>query len=377
MDGKRLNGESMSEQRNGRSVAIWGVAQKISEGTNQKASLNVHFNYWHVRSQKAEANSASDFLDIGIMASNPTQLSHLCVYVPFKVTITEFEDLGPLFAKPIVASIIFNESLKATSSYNANYVELQNSKGDLHSRVYQFTKGSDGAPTQNELTLTSEASGTIINICQPALQNGSTGLSSGKDLYFRIRLRVAEKQGVHFVRTIKPVDAWLLSSFNNTEFLDFRLNEVRNLPRSVLQKMLLGSGSGEKAPEISRVDFLVIVGEAAEVADGVECNKKRLLENELWDTYTKSKLGCTDSLPDGMVIYHWKKVAQNSLDIGDFSAFIKLKLRRSGLSLVCRYLIVIAIIGFLGSLIASVVWTKFGMEEWLKPAKPSIETPKS
>jgi len=367
----------MSEQKNGRSVAIWGEAKDTSERLHEETLLNVHLNYWHIRSQKAKADGAQNFLDVGIMVYGPAQLSHLCLYVPFDVSIADLEDLGPRFAQSLVASIVFNENLRTESYHKSNFIELlHDHDGSLHSRVYRFAKGQNEAPSQNEMALVQEENGTIIKICQSALSKGSADLPAGRPLYFRIRVRVAEKQGARFIRTIKPVDAWLLSSFDNTEFLDFRLNEARNLPDGIMHKMSPAATNNAQVP-ITRVDFLVIVGEAAEVADGVECNKKRLLESELWDTYTKSKVGCKDGLSDGMVIYHWKKTTPNFSDIGDFSAFIKLKLRRSGFSLVCRYLFVIAIIGCLGSLIASVVWTRFGMEEFVKPKEHLAEVEKS
>jgi hypothetical protein len=344
----------MANNLGGRSVAIWGESRP-GMATPSGARLNVHFNYWHIRSQKNAEKTPADFFDVGIMAYGCSTLLRIRLYIPMAFASSSVEDLGHLFSDPGVASGIFNESLSATTASNSNHIKLQRGSA-TYSRVYVFTKNGSGIlPT--ELSFTPDGEGTFVDICQPAIANGSVGLASTDSLYFRLRVRVAEPKSNPFSRTIKPADSWLLSSFDFTEFLDFRLNEARNLPVTITQQMWPGGQRMVATHPISRVDFLVVVGEAADVAAGVESNKKRLLESELWDAYTKTAMGCAQKLSDGMVIYHWKKVATNpSPDVEDFSAFIKLKIRRSGSSLVRRYLLVVALIGCISGLLTNVVW---------------------
>lgn len=345
----------------GRSIAIWAQSSGVA-GHVSKAYLNIHFNYWHVRSQRSKKKSP-DFFDIGIMAYSCADLSRIKIYLPTKIQKSAVEDLGHLFSQTVVASGIFNESLSATVEADSSHITLKNGTS-TYARVYCFSRNLDKSISENELLVSPHGNGTMIEFCPPALENGCDRLPDGDPLYFRIRVRIPSGGNAPFSRVIKPVDGWLLSSFDYTEFLDFRLNEARNLPTPITKMMRV-------SVPIRRVDCLIVVGEAADVAGGVESNKKRLLESELWDTYTHSPNG--ENLSDGMVIHHWKKVASQGDLIDDFSAFIKLKVRRSGFSLVSRYLIVVALIGCLGSLIASIVWSRFDIESWVKPVKKPTE----
>ncbi|HLO64070.1 MAG TPA: hypothetical protein VK165_14010 [Azonexus sp.] len=365
----------MPNNQCGRSIAIWGEAPQGAAVSPDK-KLNVHFNYWHSRSQRSKKKGSADFLDIGLMAYDCAGLSRLRVYVPLALTIDDIEDLGGLFREPVVASIVFNESVSTTNAHNSNYITLQVAANSVYARVYVFSKDAKGTPLNSELSVMPDGEGTLIDICQSAIANGYTGLAAGKPLYFRLRIRLQAKGNTAFSRTTKPADGWLLSSFDYTEFLDFRLNEARNLPQNAIQKMWPGGQPHPGTPSISRVDFLVIVGDSADVAEGVECDKKRLLEGELWGTYTKTPKGWQQNLSNGMVIYHWKKPAKPpAVDIGDFSAFIKLKIRRSSWSLVWRYLLVVALIGSPGSLLVNFVWSGFNMESWVKPAGAKAAEP--
>jgi hypothetical protein len=363
-------GNLMAHDVIGRSVAIWAQPKDAINHVSE-AYLNVHFNYWHVRSQRSKKKS-DDFFDIGIMVYSCANLSSIKVYLPTKIEKGSIEDLGHLFSQTVVASGVFNESLSATVEADSSHITLKNGTS-TYARVYCFSKNLDKTTSENELLVSSHGNGTLIEFCPLAIENGCDGLPGDDPLYFRIRIRMPSGKNAPFSRMIKPVDGWLLSSFDYTEFLDFRLNEARNLPTPITKMMRV-------AVPILRVDCLIVVGEAADVAGGVESNKKRLLESELWDTYTHSPN--REKLSDGMVIHHWKKVGSIDSPIDDFSAFIKLKIRRSGLSLISRYLIVVALIGCLGSLIASIVWSRFELESWVKPATRSdnkivtVELPK-
>lgn len=340
----------------GRSIAIWADRKsKVIPAveTEAGAKLEVHFNYWHVKSQKTTKATLTDFFDIGVMVHACGEISSLKIYLPVILDPKCIKDLGRLFSSADTASGIFNESLTSTTGPKSNYITLQSGNKPF-ARVYIFE--------ESELVILSNGNGTTVEIPESAINNCSSKIPDGTPLYFRLRFLIPKENGGPFSRVIRPTDSWLLSSFDYTEFLDFRLNEARNLPVTINQKL-----NQAKPIPICRIDYLVVVGEAADVYGGVEANKKRLLENELWQEYTKS--ASSSPLSDGMIIHHWKKISnEKGKDIGDFSAFIKLKIRRSGRSLVWRYLLVVALIGCLGSILASVVWTRFELENKIKPA---------
>lgn len=351
----------------GRSVAVWGESAHDAPPSPDN-KLNVHFNYWHITSQKPAQADCLDFFDVGVMAFDCAHLSRIRIYLPLKIDPSSIEDLGPMFANSTVASGIFNESLSATNAERSNHITLQRGSS-IYARVYTFTAHTNGFPP-GELKITSEGEGTLVDICQRALTGGNGTPVQPEPIYFRLRIRPSEANPHPFSKIIKPPDSFLLSSFDYTEFLDFRLNEARNLPPSVTQLMLeAGPPDLAGASPISRVDYLVVVGDAADVAAGVESHKKRLLESELWESYTKSKSGRSQKLSDGMVIYHWKKVPNNEADkVDDFSAFLKLRIRRSGCSLIFRYLVLVLVIGFIGNFASSLIWA------WWERGGTSTET---
>jgi len=359
-----------SRQWSGSSIAIWGEVEGSNNETSQSnGELQAHFNYWHMASQKS-GNGAQDFFDIGIRCVATTPPSALCIYVPFVVKLSEIEDLGPQFRDARLAAGIFNESLAVTTELNTYFIKLTRADRD-YVRIFVFNS-NDRVIDSDQLTAKNTDDGTLLEITKPALTTGCHNLGNDEALYFRIRLRPQPGRNP-FSRIIRPTDAYLLSSFEYSEFLDFRLNEARNLPVQIANRMWKPIDSHRLGNMlITQIHFLVVVGEAATVADGVESNKQRLLENDLWKNYTKNSEGDRSSLCQDMVVHHWtKKVIQGSqTDVGAFSAFMKLRIRRSGGSLVLRYLLVVAIIGCIGSLLANIAWA-----EWFQRCFVSTSVP--
>src|SRR5471030_415203 len=191
----------------GRSVAIWALPKSEIDHVSQ-AYLNIHFNYWHVRSQRSKKKSL-DFFDIGIMAYSCADLSRIQIYLPTKIEKASVEDLGHLFSQTVVASGIFNESLSATTEADSSHITLKNGAA-TYARVYCFSKNLDKTISENELLISPHGNGTLIEFCPPALENGSFGLPEGDPLYFRIRVRILSGGNAPFSRMIKPVDGWLL-----------------------------------------------------------------------------------------------------------------------------------------------------------------------
>jgi hypothetical protein len=137
----------------------------------------------------------------------------------------------------------------------------------------------------------------------------------------------------------------LLSGYDQIEYLDFRLNEARTLPSKVENRMAGDQPLG--AATIKLVAFLTAVPVSAELSVAhSEFHKMRLLENHIWSAYAPG-------IPPGMVVYHWKRVARPGKAIIDFSAFVKLQIRRSSRSILLKYLLFAFLFGVFGNLAAS------------------------
>ena len=97
------------------------------------------------------------------------------------------------------------------------------------------------------------------------------------------------------------------------------------------------------------VAFLTAVPVHSELsASNTPSHKTRLLE-PVWNGYVPS------GIPEGMVVYHWKKLPDPLKPITDFSAFVKLRTRRTSRKILWTYLGIAFAIGLLGNWTAELV----------------------
>jgi hypothetical protein len=332
-----------SEQ--GKSAAIWFKAKLAPDGG--VASANIHFNFWRNSAQKRKS-TLSDFLDIGVLITNTSALESVCVFLPFKVDPDGIEDLGHLFAQAKIAIGVFNEGLICQSGARPRTFDLiRESNREHYCRIFSFKDDSDGIQ-DGYIEYTEEGGGTILTITSSALSQAAQNLTDGQKTYFRLRVNLPPLNP--FVRIIAPEDRWLLSGFESVEYTDFRINEARNLSEAIERL----ASKGARVP-ITRVDFLLVVGVAADVTGGHKnFHKCRLLERELWDAYYDN--GRKRAIPEGMVIYHWKEAVGSESDvkeISDFGAFVKFRRRHSQIA---TYVWIALGLGAIGGVGGNALW---------------------
>lgn len=133
------------------------------------------------------------------------------------------------------------------------------------------------------------------------------------------------------------------SGFDEIECVDFRLNEARTLPHRI--ESLMRTPVPEHPVPLTRIAFLTAIPVAAELTGtSIATHKNRVLERQIWEKY----IG--DKLPISMMVYHWRN---HTNPVGDFSAFVKLRIRRSSLKIVLTYLLLAFVFGVFGNLAAS------------------------
>ncbi|WP_236555028.1 hypothetical protein [Novosphingobium sp. 9U] len=273
----------------------------------------------------------------------------LSIYVPTIVRTSAIQDCAPHFTNHEVVQGIFNEVLTANSSRPGPLV-LKKSNGRIFCRMHLFAKNLAGeAISANELSVHPFSEGTICTI-QPSALRACEARSGASRAYFRLRIAMpANNDGNPFVEDVPVYDRFLLSGYDQIEYLDFRLNEARTLPTAVEQRMASDQPPG--AARMSLVAFLTAVPVSAELSvANTEFHKMRLLEYPIWSAYAPG-------LPTGMVVYHWKRSARPRKPIVDFSAFVKLQTRRSGRKTLVQYLGFAFLFGIAGNLAAG----------WLQP----------
>ena len=211
-------------------------------------------------------------------------------------------------------------------------------------RVHRFPKEHD-AIDDTQLTETALGDGILLTICRPAIEQVCTNLPAETPVYFRLRAYL-QGQESPFVKRIEPTDRWFQSGYSAVDYLDFRLNEARSLPRAVENLM-------RAAPRVPHklVAFLTAVPVQSDVTtSSIETHKMRLLEHDLWNEYVPS------GIPQGMMVYHWRGDAAKAEGIEDFSAFVKMETRLSSRKMLFVYLLLAFCFGVLGNLVASAIW---------------------
>lgn len=325
---------------------MWCSRAASAESTSTP-TLELHFNFWR------EIGKDKDYLDIGLMISQADATESACIYLPFTITHSAVADLSPMLKDASIATGIFNTHLTAANSTgnNRSITLSESATGKFFASVHGFAS-NDKTLDISELEVKQCNGGSIIEIKKAAITRATKCLAGDQPVYFRIRVSLPQAASCAFVKTITPTDKTLLSGFDSTEYIDFRLNQARNLPDHV-QRIMADAWLGSP-PKIVRIDFLLVVGVTADLVGGHEIHKHRLLETDLWKTYLGK--GESDILPDGMVIYHWRKKAEINRSVDDFNAFVKFRIRKSDAHTVRRYMIAAFLIGAVGSLIASAVW---------------------
>lgn len=332
---------SSAANAQGKSMAIWFP---LKEAASPQPSVELHFNLWRMghSSQKLDKAQAPDLLDIGIMVTAPSGLNSVSIYLPIAISTSEIKDLGHLLFDDRLATGIFNEELDATNG--PQVIILKKASGATHCRVVKFVN-THGQIPESDLEVREEFEGTTLTITSTALDAGIYGARPDEKVYFRLRITIP-KNGSFFSAAI-PDDKWLTSGVDVTEYLDFRLNQARNLNPGISRRL-----TNAKSVRIARLDFLLVVGVAVDVVVGhPEFHKCRLLETDLWKSYVDEA-----HLQKGMVIYHWREVPPRSGQVVDFNAFVKLRLRLSGWRIIRQYLLIAFVFGIIVGLFSNTLY---------------------
>ena len=301
-------------------IAIW-----CSSKNKQSAfhCLEVHFNLWKLGKKK----SANCFLDIGLMIQDATKVSHVNIFIPQPVASSDIEDLGITFRRnPDLVSTLFNEDYRISSGAQEKIVEVLNVERIPIFYIYVLDLDSD-------VSVENAFGGSIIKIRIPLEL-------ADKKHYYRIRLKNPYVDSISHIYT--PPNSVLESAFSQTELVDFRINEKRNLNGSLLERI-------HSEGEVSfNKTHLFLMREASD--DYVYSHKppsdSRQLEVDLWKSYIGG-----DYPFDKMIAYHWKETDTHH----SFSAFVKFRYIRCTRLTIAIFIAIIIILGFLSGLAANLL----------------------
>jgi hypothetical protein len=339
-----------------RSLGVW-CKPKNSQAN---AEIEAHFNYWRIAGDKAfkpsDGTTAVDFIEVGVLIDDASQIELIRIFAPIYVDPQLVADCSEQFEDVEIAQGIFNEVLKVTGPAitGPRCVELLRADGSIFARVHSFAL-TDGMIGPAELSVVHQDGGSLLTIEPAALADAAAVAKPGEPTYFRIRIYVAPQTENPIVRVLPTPDKLLQSSYDEIEYLDFRVNEARTLPDAVEQQMRADQGAGIVRTRL--IAFLAAVPVKSQLSvSNSPSHKMRLLEHDLWNGYVPG------GIPHGMVVYHWKREAgrtrqststspeSGAPDVRDFTAFVKLQTKQASNGIWIAYLIVAFLIGIAGNL---------------------------
>jgi hypothetical protein len=324
-----------------RSLAFW------FDNPKDDPSVELHFNYWLLGSNNI------NYLDIGVKISPKGSYDSINLYLPFPYESTAYRpELGlTVCTDAQLLPAIFNSKISNKSDENHDTVEITFSNNDKLRFFTQIKAEEENSP-----------SGVKV---KPACEDGLGGLTlsfprqlfSIQDAdtsgYFRFRMVLGEEGQKSISHIYNSKDAYLTAHLETTELVDFRVNELRNIPSKIRSNL------NEKSP-ISAVHFFLIREAVSEYKmSHSEYNRCRLLEKDLWNGYLGGNSHKnSDKIPAKMLIYHWKDVGKKGDDtrIDHFSAFAKFTKREVGIWKVIGIILTILFLGGTGSYFSNYIW---------------------
>lgn len=322
------------------SLAFW--VENSSKNAFSSVALELHFNYWHLPDDKI------NYLDIGILISGKSKsFDSINVYLPFKYNIKNYiSTLGDkvVESEELISAVFNNDVSNITPIRECSAKHIVFSEQKDNEGIVFFTNLSHET-SENRVLIKEDREGdqigTIIKFSNKIF-NCSEEYKE-KNWYLRFRY-VLEKEDIDNIsREYKSKDSLITYYFEKSEVVDFRVNESRNLPKTIREKVAT-------CRNIHKVHFFLIRNESSEFKIGhTDYDRCRILEDKLWDTYL-----CENKDPQiktKMLIYHWKTTTGKKVDY--FSAFARFVTRKVRWKEIIYIILGVIVLGVSSSLIAT------------------------
>lgn len=306
------------------SFALWfGTSKNVIEDYR----ADVHFNLWNLHYKQA----GPPCLDIGIKIYAPQGYSKVFFYVPFAVSKEGICDLGQYLKTTEILCTVFNEDYTIAQEAQSKVLHIENNNKSSIINIYCLD-------IDNDVSIEHRFDGTLISFCRPQQLADSTIIE-----YFRFRIS-NEKLG-EIIKCYNPQNIFLQSAVSIVEAIDFRFNDYRSLPSSLLEVMRNG-----KSYQIGKVHFLLILESDVDLQFSSMCPTARELERGIWKKYY-DKLGNKN-----VVAYHWKfKSESKDKLIENCIMFVKTKVHKCNWQTIIIYIVVAGILAILFNLISQLL----------------------
>lgn len=306
--------------------AIWYKHKPSTR--RERLKVKLHLNLWKlIVKEGAKKGKYRHFLDIGLMIPDPSNIANINIYTPFTVAKEGVEDLGKCFRdnSELVAAI-FNKPYSVKLPPINKILPIEDSGNRTQFYIYMVDFKNDIKKIRRAY------GGSIISI--KVRSDEET-----KPIYYRIRITSDKLERLSAFS--KPASQWLESNYTNTEMVDFRVNEKRNLDGSLKEEM---HRDGEV--DFRDVDLFIMREFACDyIYSHDERIRSRRLEEDLWGSYVGNDCEC-----DNLIAYHWKWKNEPS-----FNAFVKYKFTTSDKKTVTRFILFLFGIALVGGFLAALL----------------------
>lgn len=288
------------------SFALWFETES---GENERFCADVHFNLWNLHGHR----NYFPCLDVGIKIVSPEYYSKVFFYIPWEINSTDFQDLGKSLKTSELLCAVFNEDYKMLQNAQSKIVCAENNAAKMN--IYCLD-------VENDVSFFNSYGGTVVSFDRPKQLIGSHDTE-----YYRFR--IGGKCLKNIIKSYNPRNILLQSAISTTEAIDFRFNDYRSLPLSLLEIMQEG-----KKYQIGKVHFFLIVEPDVDLIYSSTIPMARELEKDIWERYYE------DVGQENVVAYHWKfksEDAQNRIE--NCIMFVKARIHVCNWKTIISYII--------------------------------------
>lgn len=316
-----------------KSIGVWCEL----DGKNEEelwSELECHINLWNLKRNKKRI---SPFIDFGISIPNFRKIKTLHFLMPFKFSENQILDLYNNVKIPDTARLIFNE-IECEISSKDRYAIIKSDNFESDKLLISI---KDENNLEKFVSLSDEYDDTTrVSISLEELKKDELFVPYD-DLYFRFRIDSESIKEALFC-PIQKKNWFLESGFVETQIIDIKINQERNLPHNICKDYRL---KGYRFADFSKIHLLIMTDSSDEVdtfGSGVyECRK---LEEQAWNDYLENKYDVKNVLA-----YHWKEKCQNGNAIQNFSRLIRISTASTNKKIIITYILVVILLGMSGS----------------------------
>ena len=316
-----------------KSIGIW---YEVDRGLNDEElpKLECHINLWNLKKNKKKTKP---FIDFGISIPDFRKVKNLDFLMPFKFNENEIIDLYDYVKLPDAARLIFNE-IECEISSKDRYTIIESDNFNTNKLLIRIKNGhvlEKFVKIYDNLNDTTRISINFEELKKDKLFN------EYNDLYFRFRVNSESIEKALFC-SVQKKNWFLESGFIETQIIDIKINQERNLPHDVCKEYRLKNFSFANFKKI----HLLIMSDSSDEVDtfgsGVyECRK---LEERGWEKYLENRYDVTNILA-----YHWKEKEKDSKGISNFNRLIRISTSSTNMKVIITYILIVISLGMIGN----------------------------